>query len=49
MLRNTLRRMTALTLILICGSFLTLATGCEKPLGDADVKVQERAAYPRYF
>ena len=49
MLRNTLGKLTVLTAILGCASFLTITTGCDESLSNADIKVQERAAYPLYW
>ncbi len=49
MLRNTLRKLAVLTAILGCASFLTATTGCDESLSNADVKVQERAAWPLFW
>ena len=48
MLRNTLRKLTVLTAILGCFSFLAITTGCDESLSNADIKVQERAAWPLF-
>ena len=49
MLRNTLRKLTVLTAILGCVSLLAITTGCDESLSNADVKVQQRAAWPLFW
>ena len=47
--RNTLRKLTVPTAMLGGFSFLAITTGCDEPLSNADVKVQQRAAWPLFW
>lgn len=49
MLRSGYRRFVTLTAILGCLSLLAINTGCEDATDIAQIKVQERAAWPLFW